>query len=102
MAPRRGSRQPTTRNAVGCAETGVTRINSVTASGQCDPEADLIGSTEKGPAIENILRYAVLLGAVGVSIVACGGLLGGRIGAFLRHRPRHDGRGGSGGSRIDS
>ena len=48
-----------------------------------DPEADLTGSTEKGPAIENIVRYVVLLGAVGVSIVACGGLLGGRIGAFL-------------------
>ena len=51
--------------------------------GPVDPEADLIGSTEKGPAIENTLRYAVLLGAVGVSIVACGGLLGGRIGTLL-------------------
>ena len=48
-----------------------------------DPEADLSGSTEKGPAIENTVRYVVLIGAVAVSIVACGGLLGGRIGAVL-------------------
>ena len=48
-----------------------------------DPDADVIGSTEKGPAIENTLRYVVLLGAIGVSIAACGGLLGGRIGALL-------------------
>jgi heat shock protein HtpX len=48
-----------------------------------NPDADLTGSAEKGPAIENTVRYVVLIGAVGVSIVACGGLLGGRIGAVL-------------------
>jgi heat shock protein HtpX len=48
-----------------------------------DPEADLTAATEKGPAIENTVRYVVLIGAVSVSIVACGGLLGGRTGAVL-------------------
>ena len=40
------------------------------------PEADSTGSTGRA-AIENTVRNVVLLGAVGVSIVACGGLLGG-------------------------
>lgn len=48
-----------------------------------DPEADSIGSTEKGSAIENTVRYAVLLGTVGGLTVACGALLGGRIGALV-------------------
>ena len=48
-----------------------------------DPEAESIGSTKKGPAIENTVRYAVLLGTVGVVIVACGGLLGGRSGVLV-------------------
>ena len=48
-----------------------------------DPEADLAASNQKGPAIENTVRYVVLIGAVGGSIAICGGLLGGRIGAVL-------------------
>ena len=48
-----------------------------------DPEAELLGTTEKSPAIENTVRNVVLLGAVGVWIVACGGLLGGRIGVLV-------------------
>jgi heat shock protein HtpX len=48
-----------------------------------DPETDLFGSTEKRLAIENTVRNFVLLGAVGVSIVASAGLLGGRIGILL-------------------
>lgn len=47
------------------------------------PEADLSGPTEKGPAVGNTVRYVILIAGVGVPIVACGGLLGGRTGAVL-------------------
>lgn len=48
-----------------------------------DPEADLIACTEKSPTIENAVRNVVLLGAVGLSIVALGGLLEGPTGVIL-------------------
>ena len=65
--------------------------------------AELGGPTEKSRAIENTLRSAALLGVIGATFVACGGLLGGHVGVLLGlGLGAIVVGGGSGGSRIDS
>lgn len=43
----------------------------------------MIGLSEKSTTIGNTVKSAVILGAIGGSIVVCGGLLGGYIGVFF-------------------
>jgi heat shock protein HtpX len=47
------------------------------------PKAKSIGSAERAPRVKNTVRIVVLLGAVGISIIGCGALLGGSLGILF-------------------